>query len=331
MTTLGAQAAAWLDAHCEAGAVAVVAHRNGDLDTVGSSVALARAWAPRARACGLHAVRPAAGLLRRLDEHLMIMDAAAVRLPRDLAGLVIVDTATPDQVGFRLPEDVPTMVIDHHATGGGWDLDPDGLEWRGTEASTAEMIARLLLDHAPARLDDTVRQLLLAGILADTGRFRHAGGSSLRVAADLLEEAQFDWSSFVEALEGEPLDHSQRVALARGLSRVEPQQAGPWYVLVSRAGSQEGRLASLLLGAGADVSVVSKRLPEGGTRVTVRASAVARAGGLDMGRLLEGLATRLGGEGGGHPGAAGWTGPVGDVEARSAVIAALSGTVRRMA
>jgi len=44
----------WLSLALESGAVAVVTHRNGDMDTVGSACALASMIGSRARACGVH-------------------------------------------------------------------------------------------------------------------------------------------------------------------------------------------------------------------------------------------------------------------------------------
>lgn len=328
MTGDASAVATWIEDRLAVGPVAVICHRNGDLDTVSSAVALARTYGGSMRACGVHVSRPAKALLSALGETLQPLDASGVRLPRALAGLIIVDTASPEQVGFRLPEGVPKAIIDHHGSGSDWSLETDDVQWIAPRGSTAEMVADVLAARDAPPLDDVTRRLLLAGIQADTGRFRHAGAASLRAAADLLEGSEINWPAFLESMERIPLDRSQRVAIARGLARVEPRDAGPWYVLTSRAGSQEGRLASLMLGAGADVAIVRKRLPEGGTRLTGRCTAEAREGGLDLGTLMHGLVGTLGGEGGGHAGAAGWSGPADPIQAESAALAALSATSR---
>ena len=56
---------AWIKAAEQRGAIAVLTHKNGDLDTVGSSQAIALSIGRNARACGVHVSRPA----KRLLEH----------------------------------------------------------------------------------------------------------------------------------------------------------------------------------------------------------------------------------------------------------------------
>ena len=46
--------------------------------------------------------------------------------------------------------------------------------------------------------------------------------------------------------------------------------------------------------------------------------------GIHLGQLMESLALRLGGDGGGHPGAAGWSGNCDEVELESVLLATLS-------
>lgn len=42
----------WIDSATERGAVAVITHKNGDMDTIGSALVIAKAIGPKARACG---------------------------------------------------------------------------------------------------------------------------------------------------------------------------------------------------------------------------------------------------------------------------------------
>ena len=44
----------WVGTSIKRGAIAVLTHRNGDMDTVGSACALARIIGPSSRACGVH-------------------------------------------------------------------------------------------------------------------------------------------------------------------------------------------------------------------------------------------------------------------------------------
>ena len=84
---------------------------------------------------------------------------------------------------------------------------------------------------------------------------------------------------------------------------------------------------ALALAAGADVALVVGKAKDG-VRLGSRAGRRAVREGVDLGGLMAGLSSRIGGDGGGHPGAAGWSGDVPDVTALSGFIADLSATPR---
>lgn len=315
----------WLSKAEGRGAVAVVCGANGDMDTVASAVALAASM-PRAMACGRH--------LGRLAKRMVEEEGAPFRKmtrptawPVELGGIVAVDAAAPGQLDLDLPEGVPVCVLDHHATDG-WDLGEGDLALRWPVAATTEIVTAYLTRHHPRALSTAVRKLLMAGLITDTGRFRHAQASAFETASLLLHDDAIDHRRLVEHLEEEDgVSASEHGALLAGLQRSTSTDAGPWRMVSTKAGTLEGRLASLLLGTGADLVVVLRHR-DGKTRVTGRARASACREGLHLGRLFEHAASLHGGEGGGHDGAAGWTSSLDPVAAETAVLAAVA-AVRR--
>jgi len=317
---------AWLADAAFRGAVPVVCGANGDMDTVASAVGLAAAL-PQAMACGRH--------LGRLAKRMVEAEQAPFRRlgrptawPTALGGLVVVDAAAPSQLDLDLPEGIPICVLDHHATDG-WALGERDLSLRWPVSATTEIVTAYLARHHPEALTSPVRRLLMAGLITDTGRFKHAEASSFRSALTLLEDDAVDYRGLVDRIETDAdLTSSDHGALVKGLQRATTTDAGPWRLVTTRAGSLEGRLASLLLGTGADVCFVVRHR-DGKTRVTGRARATACGQGLHLGRLLEELATVHGGEGGGHDGAAGWTSSLDRVAAETAALAAVAATPRK--
>lgn len=317
---------AWLGEAASRGAVPVVCGANGDMDTVASAVALAAAL-PQAMACGRH--------LGRLAKRLVEEEQAPFRRlgrptawPSAMGGLVVVDAAAPSQLDVDLPEGVPICVLDHHATDG-WSLGEEDLSLRWPVSATTEIVTSYLSRHRPDALTLPVRRLLMAGLITDTGRFKHAEASSFRSASTLLEDEGLDYRALVDRIEADAdLTSSDHGALLKGLQRAATTDAGPWRLVTTRAGTLEGRLASMLLGTGADVCFVVRHR-DGKTRVTGRARASACREGLHLGRLLEQLATVHGGEGGGHDGAAGWTSSLDRVAAETAALAAVAATPRQ--
>ncbi len=315
----------WLKAAGQRGAIAVVCGANGDMDTVASAVGLAASM-PRAMACGRHLGR----LAKRLVEH----EGAPFRKmtrptawPVELGGIVAVDAAAPGQLDLDLPDNVPVCVLDHHATDG-WVLGEHDLALRWPVAATTEIVTAYLTRHQPKALTPEVRRLLMAGLITDTGRFRHAQASAFHTANVLLAPDDIDHRTLVEHLEEEDgVSSSEHGALLAGLQRSKSTDAGPWRMVSTRAGTLEGRLASLLLGTGADLVIVIRHR-EGRTRVTGRARASACREGLHLGVLFEKAAEAHGGEGGGHDGAAGWTSSLDPVAAETAVLAAVASVKR---
>jgi len=123
-------------------------------------------------------------------------------------------------------------------------------------------------------------------------------------------------------MESVELNNSQRVAIAKALSRVQTLDAGKWFLSYTRAGTNEGIVARALISAGADVALVCRRI-QGESRLTARASRGATRDGVHLGELMQQMVTRSGGEGGGHAGAAGWTGKIDETDATSGFIALL--------
>ncbi len=310
----------WLDNALETGAVPVVTGQNGDMDTVGSAIALS-SYHSGMLSCGLHLGRVAKKMVAKYDAPFRKITEKGTAWPQKMGGIVIVDAGSPDQVGFDIP-DVPLLVIDHHATNG-WELKDNDLMLQWDVRATTEIITQFLSNHAPSCLSTNVRRMLLAGLITDTGRFKHADQSSFVTASLLLEDTAIDYAEFSEHLEKEQTNPSERGSLLRGMSRSKMHAAGDWSLVTTYAGTLEGRLASMLLGVGSDVTLVS-RFKDGSTRLTARASRNATLRGVHLGNIMQEVARQHGGEGGGHDGAAGWTGEIDRIRAESAFIAHLT-------
>lgn len=311
----------WVGASIQRGAIAVLTHRNGDMDTVGSACALARIIGPSSRACGIHLSTIAREMVKKTNSDFLMLESEDTIWPRNLGGVIIVDAASPSQLGVQIP-DVPKCIVDHHSAGESFEINDDDLYINWDSCSTAEIVHTWAELYAKDRIDDGTRKLLLAGIITDTGRFRHADSNALMAASKLSEGGGVDYAKFIEDMESVELNHSQKVAITKALSRVQTLDIGQWFLSYTRAGTNEGIVARSLLTAGADISLVSRK-SNGETRLTARATQKAIHTGIHLGELMQKMVERSGGEGGGHAGAAGWTGPIDSTDATSGFIALL--------
>ena len=314
----------WIAEATSRGAVPVLAGRNGDMDTIGSAIALA-ASNPGLLACGRHVGRLASRLCEDLKAPFRKL-AETPSWPSKLGGIIIVDAAAESQTGVKIPEGIPICVIDHHDTCE-WTFGPNDLELRGNARATTQMIFHYLKNHSPETLTTEVRKLLLAGLITDTGRFRHADESSLRTAAELLEDSGFEYQEFVEDIQTEVITASDRGAIVKALTRCQSIESGKWNLVHTYAGILEGRVAGLLVQAGAEVALVSRNR-DGETRLTARAPRSSTISGIHLGKMMQQLAEKMGGEGGGHDGAAGWSGKCDRIAGETAFINILAQTRR---
>ena len=316
--------AAWIARAAESGAVPVLTGRNGDMDTIGSAIALASSN-PNLMACGLHIGKLAKRLCSELNAPFRKL-AKEPSWPAKIGGIIIVDAASESQTGVNIPKGVPICVIDHHDTCD-WIFGDKDLEIRSDARATTQIVFQYLKEKSSNSLTDEVRKLLLAGLITDTGRFKHADRDALKCATELMEGANFEYQEFVENIQTEDINPSERGAILKALSRCQSTECGKWNLVHTFAGIHEGKVAGLLTQAGAEIALVS-RFRDGETRLTARATRAATKHGIHLGEMMKSLTSKLGGEGGGHDGAAGWSGKSDRIAAESAFINLLANQKR---
>ena len=316
----------WILAHADKGAVAVVCGRNGDMDTVGAAVSIASIH-PHLMACGLHMNKLSQRLVTDLEAPFRILSEQNTQWPSSLSAIIVVDAAAENQTGLSLPN-VPICVIDHHATND-WVLDDEDFLCQLDARSTTQIVYEFLHRYVPDALTEPVCKLLVAGLITDTGRFKFADSSVFSSMAGLSERSNIDLQAFIEYIEQDDLTLSDQGVLLRGLHRAKIEQAGQWRLVLTRAGTQEGKLAQMLRGLQTDVVLITRHR-YGETRLTARASRHAVLQGVHLGSIMSKVAERIGGDGGGHHGAAGWSGKCDGIAAETAFLDVLARTKQEM-
>lgn len=89
------------------------------------------------------------------------------------------------EVASKVPAKV--ILVDHHLNP---EIEPDFNFWDDTAAATAELIYDLIIDYAGREaISSTIAECLYAGIMTDTGSFRHPNTTSKvhRTVADLID------------------------------------------------------------------------------------------------------------------------------------------------
>ncbi len=295
----------------------MLCHDNADVDGVASAVVLsevlsqlgARSWA------GCESVSKLAGqVLSEMGRQIHVNPSL------EADEIVLVDTSSLEHLGPQLCGRIAgrkVIMIDHHRP------VPDMRKHTSLcfidEESTSEAELMLdLLELMGVKPTPDQATLLLAGILTDTADLRLARNKTFENIVRLIKLGA-DYKKALEITK-HPEDISRRIAMIKAAKRAEMQEIRGYLVLFSKVGSFEADAAVALLKLGADLAFVGS---ENGERIKI--SARARPGVCDktrlhLGDLMIQLANCFNGTGGGHPGAASFTGEVPFEEAKGWLI-----------
>ncbi len=309
----------------------ILTHENADPDAIGSALVLQEHF--ENVTIGAHKS------LNKVASRVASILGIEVQIDPDPTGfdkLIALDSSSPEQIGNALPGDKPLLVIDHHTPSGKW---PSEAKLHIDEAcrSSAEIIFRFLcflareesfgLQTPGDAIEDPLKELdrlsfqlgnlisrrttlaLLAGIITDTGHFRHGSAHSFRAVSALLQAHGIEAGELFSLVneEGEG-DISRKIAQLKAGQRLQFQQISKRYLLGwSELGSFEGSAASKLLTSGCDVVLILAQEKKG-FRVSGRAKYALTRKGLHLGKLFLKIGEKKGWAGGGHAGAAGLSG-----------------------
>ena len=221
--------------------------------------------------------------------------------------VLILDTNNLDQVGFpknfdMLDLKIPIVYLDHHHSNENKNINVNLNSLIFDKySSTAEIIFELCKEFK-VELKDPYNYLLISGILTDSGFFRYGNNDTITRVSKLLDQ-KLDIQEIFLMLNNDN-SISEKIAKIKGIQRVKLIREGPWLIGVTRIGSYEASVASILIKVGFDVGIAcSEKKNE--YRICIRANKkVCLKTGLHLGKILEELSNQCEGRGGGHEGAA---------------------------
>lgn len=290
--------------------IVVMAHRNADPDALASALVLRDLLQSEGFDARLVLPEGLSQPSKRIVKRILEVDSIDVEdeWPSESAMAIVADTASPSQLGkladFALQ--VLLVVVDHHSSN---ELIERAIVsvYDPSARATAELVYILARHGFKKTLTKEQLELLLAGIVYDSRHFLLSNARTLRLAAEILESGA-SLERVLSALQSPPMEIPERIARLKAAKRMHVIRADEFLISITHVGAYESSVARGLLDLGADiVIVVSERGTE--TRVIGRAKKhVLDKLGLHLGRdIMENVAQRLGGSGGGHAQAAGAT------------------------
>lgn len=219
---------------------------------------------------------------------------------------LVLDTNNLGQIKYKkeLQEsEIPIIYIDHH-------YSPDNLFNKKLSSmnlineqysSTTEIILELY-NAFNIEISTSLKILMIAAILTDSGFFRHGDNNTIRNVSKLLNE-EINFQDILSLLDYNS-DVSEKIAKIKGLQRVQLIREGEYLIGITNVSSYGATISSLLMRVGFDISIVyseEKKI----SRINARAKRiVCLRTGLHLGKILDEIANECRGSGGGHDGAA---------------------------
>ncbi|MGW5259394.1 DHH family phosphoesterase [Microbispora sp. NPDC004025] len=293
-----------------AGSLALACHVSPDGDALGSMLGLGLALAHTGKkvvaSFGDRAFA-VPRLLRFLPGQRLLVEPSAYPAEPDL--MVTFDASTMERLGLLAPHAGKAgelVVIDHHVSNTRFGtvhlVDP--------AAASTTMVVEELIRRLGLTVDREVATCLYAGLVTDTGSFRHSitTPAAHAMAGRLLATGLRPEEIARELWDRSPFAYLRVLGTALGRAALEPDAAGGLglvWTYVSRADRAaeglpydevEGVIDVVRRVDEAEVAVVLKEDDEGGWNVSTRSK-----GAVDVARACAALG------GGGHPRAAGFS------------------------
>ncbi len=296
----------------------ILLHHNADPDAVGSGVALAIGLKQLGVECRVVAPLGLSAQSKKL------LQAYPYPIEEDASQLsemvIVVDTGSSAQLPAQALNNKKVVVIDHHTPG---DVAKSALISFVDEKcrATAVVIYYLLLGMN-VKITREIATYLIAGIVADTGFLRMCRNEEVHVLDALLKKG-VDLQHIMNVLHVER-DYSERIAVLKGVRRVELYSVGEVIVAITEIGSYESMVALSLLKLGADVGVAAN-IQKDEIRISCRVrSSVAQQ--INMLEIFSQLENLLNGKSGGHITAVSFNGkaPENWDKAREQIVKAIS-------
>jgi len=205
------------------------------------------------------------------------------------------------------------FLVDHHSEEKEVMAPKKNISASKKAISTTELVYQLL-KKTRVKIPTNAYACIASGIITDSASFRIADHNTFRIMADVMEKAGMSYRGLVDLFAVE-IDFSQKIAALKAAKRARIFKSGKAIIAISDVGAFEADAASALIRLGANVAFCGFA-EKGLVRVSGRVNnSWMRRKKFDLAKdVFNKLENHFPGEGGGHPGAAGFNGKGYEIE-----------------
>lgn len=263
--------------------VVVISHKDADGDTLGSALAMAELLASLGKEVAIRVPPPVPDFYAFMPGFDAVNDEESGVVP-DL--VVVMDASNLERLSDtlgRLPEGIPMINIDHHVSNSRFG----SLNLVVPDASSTAEVTYDLIHELGLPITSTMATNLYAGVLTDTGGFRHENTTYrvLEIAADLVRRGADAADVAMRIYKSKKLTTMRLQALAMGTIGYDCEDrliyASVTREMLRRAGAgmdeSEGLIDLLNSVEGLELALLFKEIEPDLTKVSVRSRGAANA------------------------------------------------------
>lgn len=286
----------------------VLTHLGADVDALCSAAAFYFAFRDR---CSVTIAIPEHANLnaKAFAENLHIPYTHALKSISSFDFAVVVDLNSSSMLGGfgSMLENFgkPILLLDHHAKSGERIARRELTVINEDAVSTTELVYRLFKKNR-IPVSGNVAKCIAAGIVSDSAGFIVADSGTFRIMAEMLEKSKVDYLGLLSLFDVKS-DLSEKVARLKAARRCRIYGSGGCIIVSTDVGAWEATAATSLVKMGADVAFAGDA-EKGRIRLSARANNhfVGKTGFDLVKHVFTPLEQEFGGNGGGHPAAAGY-------------------------
>lgn len=248
---------------------------------------------------------------RRMLEHAGYAQKIGSSFPVDVELVIVHDANKPDSLGpfgSRVERfDGELLFIDHHVEPARYVDGKNAYYFNDESYNSTASIVYEVTKRLGRQLSRLEAELLLNGVIADSADFENATAQTFRQVSELTEISKVNYFEIAEYFHYR-IPAKNRFRLIEDLSKSTARLEGD-YVIVFGEAERANVAADAALKLGADAAVFFA-IHEKEISLSARMrSTLDTKFSLHLGKVMQGVGSIIGGNGGGHPCAAGAYGP----------------------
>ncbi len=281
-------------------------HSMGDRDGVGSAIALKNYLTKSTISTPDYITNSSKRMIQELSTRIDITNA----FPSDVEGIIALDANNLEALGsFRekiLASGKNLLFIDHHLVQS--DEEKNATQFNDENYNSTASIIYEVLTNLGASIDNDAALALINGIISDSSEFHNMTSKTFKQLSELLEKTKLKYSEILFRF-NEIVPVENRYSTFRDMSEAKAEIVSRYLLVYGKSSMHANIAADAAIKLGADAAIFWM---ENDKEVSISGRlkpSLENKLSIHLGKIMREVAPIIGGNGGGHPSAAGAYGP----------------------